>query len=86
MERYFFHIDYGEVSRDREGTEYPSLEAAKNATVKVLGEILKDEGDKFWTKPDLTVTVTDATNLTLWTISASGMEAASVKSHLPRPR
>ena len=86
MDRYFFHIDFGEVTRDEDGTELPSLLAAKAATVHLVGELLKDEGDAFWAKPDLTVTVTDASNLTLWTLSATGMEAASVKSFQPKTR
>jgi len=78
VERYFFHIDYGEFSRDSEGTSLPNLRAARGAAVQLLGEILRDAGDEFWAKPDLIVTVTDSTDLTLWTLPVSGDDAPSV--------
>jgi hypothetical protein len=44
MPRYFFDVtDSGETSRDSEGVEFPSLEAARQEALKTLGEIAKDE-------------------------------------------
>jgi hypothetical protein len=81
MDRYFFHIDYGETSRDDEGTELPNLGAARNAAVNLVSELLRDDGDTFWVKPDLTVTVADATGLVLWRIETLGSASAATVSH-----
>ena len=78
MDRYFFRIEYGEVTEDVIGIDLPNVAAASASAVQLASEILKDEGDGFWTKPDLTVTVTDAGNLTLWTLSITGRAAPSV--------
>ena len=44
MPRYFFDVtDSGETSRDSDGVEFPSLEAARQEALKTLGEIAKDE-------------------------------------------
>ena len=34
--------------------------------------MLKDQGDAFWTEPDVTVTVPDDVGLTLWTLEVIG--------------
>ncbi|MFN3511913.1 MAG: DUF6894 family protein [Phenylobacterium sp.] len=86
MERYFFHVTYGETTRDNEGFLLPSLQEARAAAVQLLGEMLRDQGDSFWAKPDLVVTVTNADNLTLWTLSVTGAEAASVSMGRLRAR
>ena len=83
MDRFFFHIDYGETTRDDVGTELPNLQAARSAAVELVGEMLRDQRDQFWAKPDLTVTVADARNLTLWTLTVTGCQAPSVT--LARP-
>ncbi|THD77915.1 MAG: hypothetical protein E7812_12015 [Phenylobacterium sp.] len=85
MDRYFFHIDYGETSRDLEGTVLPNPDAARTAAVHLLGEVLRDTADEFWAKPDVTVTVTDDADLTLWTLTVAGGEAASVARARVRP-
>ena len=73
MGRYFFHIDYGETSLDIEGSELADLGAAVN----LVSELLRDEGDRFWAKPDLTVTVADAEGLVLWRIETVGSAPAA---------
>ncbi len=78
MELYFFHVEYGEYFQDLSGTPLPSPTAARSAAVSLLGEILRDESDRFWSKPEVTVTVTDSKGLTLWTLSTSGREAATL--------
>ncbi len=78
MERYFFHVEYGEHFHDVSGTLLPTPAAARSAAVSLLGEMLRDEGDRFWSKPDVIVTVTDASGLTLWTLTAYGRESGAV--------
>lgn len=79
MERYFFHIDFGEQSHDEEGTLLPHLGAARDAAVQLLGRLLIDDGDSFWDKPEATVIVTDAEGLVLWSIKTVGFASAAVQ-------
>lgn len=78
MERYFFHIDYGVLEHDGEGTPFPSLADARANAVALLSELLRDAGDEFWAKPNITITVTDAAGLVLWTLDASGQASAAM--------
>lgn len=78
MQRYFFHIDYGEPQPDAEGTLYPSLKAAREAAVLLFGEVLRDQGDAFWEKPNITLTVTDERGLVLWGLETVGSASAAV--------
>lgn len=78
MDRYFFHIDYGERSRDMEGTLLPSLAAAQTAALELLGRLLIDEGDDFWGKPNISVVVEDSRGLVLWTVETIGHASAAV--------
>lgn len=87
MDRFYFHIEYGQTFPDEEGTELPDIAAARNAAVSLLGEMLKDDGDKFWTKPNITITVTDASGLVLWTLETVGMASSAVnRAHAPERR
>lgn len=80
MSRYFFHIDYGELTRDEDGTLFPSHNAARAAAVNLLGELLRDEGDQFWGKPNVTITVADEAGVTLWTLTVEG-ESSGANIH-----
>lgn len=84
MQRYFFHVEHGELSRDAEGTLLPGLEQARRAAASLLGELLRDGAARFWTAPQITITVEDETGLVLWTIDTVGTAAAAVAS-LSRP-
>jgi hypothetical protein len=83
MERFFFHIEYGEYQRDMEGSLLPNERVARVEAVKMVGRLLEDEADAFWDKPAITVTVTDEWGLTLWNIEVQG--AASAVRRLKRP-
>lgn len=84
MGRYFFHVDYGQHFADGEGLDLEDLQTARRESVRLLGEMLRDEADGFWAKPDILVTVTDKNNLTLWTLSAFGVEASSASVARPK--
>ena len=86
MNRYFFHINYGELSRDVTGTELSSLTEAKASAVAMLGEMLRDEAAAFREKPDLTITVADENDLTLWAVTVMGQELPGVSVALPMSR
>src|SRR4051794_1344210 len=48
MPRYFFRVIDGRDIIDSEGTELPSLRAARTEAIQLAGAILHDEGDEFW--------------------------------------
>lgn len=85
MELFFFHIQYGEMIRDEEGVVLPGLNAARSAAVSMVGQMLRDDDDRFWAKPDLTVTVADGDNRTLWTLSVTGRASSSGAAALGLP-
>ncbi len=78
METFYFHIDYGALERDEVGTPCTSLIEARSNAVALLGELLRDSGDDFWAKPNVTITVTDASGLVLWVLETSGHASAAV--------
>ena len=78
MQRFFFHIEHGELSRDKEGTLLPGLEQARTAAASLVGELLRDEAHGFWGKPQITVTVEDEHGLVLWTIDTVGTVSPAV--------
>jgi len=82
MERYFFHIEYGEYAPDLEGLLLPSMGAARAEAVKTFGELSRDLGDAFGEKPGIVVTVADEWGLTLMTVEVSGEVAPAVASKL----
>ena len=41
-------MDDGHLSPDIEGTEYPDLDAARVEAVRLMGEMLRDAGKRFW--------------------------------------
>lgn len=80
MQRFFFNVEYGETSIDDEGTEFPDILHARTAAVIFLTEVLRDLGDVFWSKPNVAITVSDESGLTLYRLDATGTEAAAVAS------
>lgn len=81
MPRFFFHIDYGEHSQDREGTVLSDVWAARRSAVSLLGELLCDQGDRFWEKPNITITVEDSSEVVLWTVEAMGTASSRARAH-----
>jgi hypothetical protein len=68
VERYFFHLEDGTSIPDNEGTELPSLEAAKHAAVQLLAQTLCNAPSKFWNAETYRVNVTDRAGLILFTL------------------
>lgn len=83
---YFFHIDYGDYLPDMEGTELPSPAAARAGAVALLGRLLSDEGDSFWQKPNIRVTVTDEWGVSLLSVETRGIEMPTADRKYPAPR
>ncbi len=72
MGRYFFDIEDGQTSRDIEGTDFPTLKAAQNNAVRMLGQMLCDRSASFWDEPELGLTVRDDTDLTMMRLTVLG--------------
>jgi len=85
MPRYHFNIEDGQSLRDLEGFELESLDVAKCEAVKMAGNIICEEADAFWKSAEWSMTATDATGLTLFTLHFMGMEAPAARAEI-RPR
>ncbi len=79
MPRYFFHVQDGQDIRDNEGTELPSLKAARVAAVQVAGRLLSEHADEVWTSSDWQMDVTDHTGLLLFTLMFSATMAPAAR-------
>lgn len=58
MARYFFHSDNGVAHRDADGVEFPTDDAAGLEAVRLLGELLAERPEAFWSSEALIITVT----------------------------
>jgi hypothetical protein len=63
MPRYFFHVHDSKDMPDREGTEFPSDEAAKSQAIVLTGELLTDLDGDFWGHPWILEVVDDSDSL-----------------------
>lgn len=77
MHRYFFNTDQ---KRDVEGVELASLEAAKCEAIKYAGCMVCEQAEARWDGTKWSVTVTDETGRTLFTLQIIGEEAAAIPS------
>ena len=71
MPRFHFHTEDGGVYPDEDGIELVGMSDARIQSVRMLGEILKEQPDKFWDDGSLTLTVTDDRGLVLFVLDAS---------------
>ena len=79
MARYFFNIENGHTLADTEGTELPSLKAAKNEAIQLLSDSLRNKPDVFWGAPSFAVVVRDETGLILFTLDVGVTMAPAVE-------
>jgi len=77
MARYFFHSEDGRPRADYEGTELPSLAAARVEAVRVMGDILKEEPEQVLETGSLRLTVTDQTGLIYFALDLAATDAAA---------
>jgi hypothetical protein len=85
MPRFFFHTEDGELLIDRDGTELAGLDAAKDTAVQIMAESLHGNSRLFWENEGFRVTVTDAQDLTLFSLQVSATFAAAMApSHRKR--
>ena len=87
MSRYFFHLANGVRDLDRDGAELPDLAAARTAAVQYFAQSLLDRPEDFWESPDWKLEVSDAGELTLFTIHILAQDAPAVSIRVePSPR
>lgn len=77
MPRYFFTTADGTRDPDVDGTELPSLSAARIEAIKFAGEVLSDHPDMIWDGEDFRVEVSDEAGLLLFTVVAMAMDSPS---------
>jgi hypothetical protein len=77
MPRFYFHTEDGVRIDDDEGADLPSLADARREGARVLGEMLRERPDAFWADGGLSLTVTDESGLTLFTLEVSATHSAA---------
>jgi hypothetical protein len=77
MSRYFFHTEDGRHIPDIEGTDLPTLAAARVEAVRVLGELLKENPDEVLSTGALRLTVTNDAGLIYFALDLSATDAAA---------
>ena len=77
MARYFFHSEDGHRIPDEEGTELPTLAAARIEAVRVLGDLLKEDPEHLLATGGMRLTVTDDVGLIYFALDLSATDAAA---------
>ena len=75
MARYFFDVTNFDFWPDTEGSELPSLFDARVESVRLSGELLRDQAEQFWQGPEWRVDVKDAAGLVLFSLTIMVTEA-----------
>ena len=78
MTRYFFHIEDGIAAQDDEGVELATLAEAKCEAVKFAGRSICDDAGRFWDSGEWKLTATDASGMTLFSLTFIGTDAPAV--------
>ena len=74
MPRYFFNVYDGYSLLDQDGTELPDICTAQNEAIRLSGEILREEGSKFWNGTEWRLEVTDVTGVVIFPLHFSAHE------------
>ena len=77
MPLYFFQVENGQgpgrpESPDREGTELPGPDEARQEAIIFAGEMLRDPDGAFWDGGDWSMRVVDEAGATVCTLRFSG--------------
>jgi hypothetical protein len=75
-----FHIDDHLTAQDDVGVELESLAAAKCEGVKLAGQHICDASGTFWDTGEWSLTASDESGLTLFTLHFLGMEAPVLRA------
>lgn len=74
MPRYFFNVYDGYSKLDTEGTDLLDIYTAQSEAIRLSGEILREEGGKFWNETEWRLEVADASGTILFTLRFSAHE------------
>ena len=74
MPRYFFHSQDGVLTLDVEGTELADNAAAKVEAVGLMGALIKDQPEEFWSTQSLKLMVTGGRGELLFALDLSAVE------------
>ena len=68
MDRYFFDIVDGKDFPDLQGSEWPTLTAARIEAVRYAAEVLKEMPDRFWNCEEWIMTVSNYRRRPIFTL------------------
>lgn len=85
MPRYFFNVHDGQSLVDDDGTEFPTIEAARTCAVQTAGALLKDHAATFWSGGDWKMDVAEASGLLLFSLHFIAVDAPATASQWLRP-
>ena len=77
MPRYFFHVIDGHSDIDTDGTELPDVHVAQAEAIRLVGEILRDMGGRFWDGTQWRLEVADEEARVLFVLHFSAEERLS---------
>ena len=86
MPLYYFHVSDGSSTPDTEGTELKDIAAAKCEAVKLAGRLICDAAATFWDQDDWSLSVSDQSGMTLFSLYFVGVEAPVLKADPLRQR
>jgi hypothetical protein len=76
LPRYFFNVQHSPSGPDSEGSELPNLHAAREAAVKLCGEMIREMDDRFWDAPLWRLEVTNLEKRLLFSLTFAGEQHA----------
>ena len=74
MPLYFFNVYDGYSKPDTDGTDLPDIYTAQSEAIRLSGEILREEGGKFWNNTEWRLEVTNASGTVLFILRFSAHE------------
>ena len=86
MPRYHFSVYDGVDIQDREGTDLPNLQSARQEAIRFAGEIIADEGRSLSFGEDWRMEVTDTSGLLLFRLDFMITSSAAATVAMTRIR
>jgi hypothetical protein len=77
---YHFNVRDGSDIPDPDGTDLPNLRSARVEAVKLAGQVLLDDPEKFWDGPEWGVEVTNAVGGILFRLDFTATDAPILAS------
>lgn len=80
MARYFFHVHDGKDLCDEEGTELPTIEAARSEAARYAGMLLQNPDGDLWSGEPWRMDVTNESGLLLFTLMFLATDAPALRT------